>query len=108
MLLNSVDLNQILRLIFLLPFCLAKILKDSYIVGVSEDAIGLDDIAKEIFPVEVMGLGDGLPTGGSLDDAVVVDIPDKESIGVFGVGALNENFEVVAGGYCFDGIPGLC
>ena len=74
----------------------------------ADDVIGLDDVAKEFFPVEVMGLGDGLPTGGSLDDAVVVDIPDKELIGVFGVGALNENFEVVAGGDCLDGIPGLC
>ena len=73
----------------------------------SDDVIGLDDIAKEIFPFEVMGLWDGFPTGGSLDDAFVVDVPNVELVFIFGVGALNENFEVVSGGDCFDGIPGL-
>ena len=74
----------------------------------SDDVIGLDDISKEIFPFEVMGLWDGLPSGRSLDDAFVVDIPDVELVFVFGVGALNENFEVISGGNGFDGIPVGC
>ena len=33
------------------------------VVGLgSDDVIGLDDISKEFFPFEAMGLGDGLPS----------------------------------------------
>ena len=38
-------------------------------------------------------------------DAFVVDSPDEELVFVCGVGALNETFEVIAGGNGFDGIP---
>ena len=47
----------------------------------ADDVIGLDDVSKESFPVEVMGLGDGLPAGGALDDAFAVDIPGQEFAG---------------------------
>ena len=43
-----------------------------------------------------------------MDDAFVVDIPDVELVFVFGVSALNKNFEVISGGNGFDGIPVGC
>ena len=74
----------------------------------ADDTIGLDEIAKEIFPVEVIGLWDRFPVGAFGDASFAVDIPENEIVFVFVIAVFCKDFEVVAGWNGFDGIPGGC